>query len=99
MSPLRRWFREHGRPDWYSWVILIAMLITMSGLVWVSASVNQNSIERERMARETSERAFCGIVVLLDDAWHATPPRTESGKKLAVAVADARKVNHCPPRA
>lgn len=70
--------------------------LTLVG-TWVQTQ-NARSIERERKARVASEQAFCGIIVLLDNAWHTLPPTTPSGRQLAAAVSTARVVNHCPPR-
>lgn len=98
MSPLRRWMLRHGWPGWWAWVavVLIPLMASMGVLV-VSLRVNERSIQRERAARLASERAFCGIIVLLDDQWHQVPPTTVSGRRLASAIAAARTVNHCPP--
>lgn len=72
-------------------------LVLVSAGIWVQRQ-NDQSVQRERMARQASERAFCGIIILLDDAWTASPPTTDSGRALALAVTNARVVNHCPLR-
>lgn len=98
MSPLRRWMTEHRLPSWYSWVVVVLVPVMASTAVLiVSLRTNQRSIERERAAREQSQVAFCNIVILLDDSYHQTPPKLDSGKKLAKAISTARVVNHCPP--
>lgn len=73
------------------------VLVFVTAGIWVQRQ-NDESVQRERMARQASERAFCGIIILLDDAWKASPPTTDSGRALATAVTNARVVNHCPPR-
>lgn len=79
------------------WVIAgVIMALVLVG-TWVQTQ-NSRSIERERRARVASEQAFCGIIVLLDDAWSVAPPTTPSGRQLAAAVSTARIVNHCPVR-
>lgn len=110
MSPLRGWMQAHGRPSWYSWVVVVLVpLVASIGVLVVSLRVNSNAIDRERRAnsdainrerqvRIESQRAFCGIVVLLDETWRRTPPTTAAGRELADAVAAARVVNRCPPR-
>jgi Tfp pilus assembly protein PilN len=83
------------------WLTLLTAVGVVLALVlagsWVQTQ-NNKSIEREREARLASEQAFCGIIILLDDAWNASPPPSSSGKSLAAAVAHARVVNHCSPR-
>jgi hypothetical protein len=96
MSPLRRWMTEHGRPSWYSWVVVVMVPILVStGVLIVALRVNQRSIERERAERLAAERAFCGIVVLLDDSYRRSPPSTPAGKDLAREVAEARIAYRC----
>ena len=97
--PLRRWMREHGRPGWYSWlvVVLVPIMASVAVLV-VSLRVNQRSIERERTARVASERAFCQILVLIDNSYHQSRPvKGTPSYDLSRAIANARTVNHCPP--
>jgi hypothetical protein len=89
---------EHGRPSWYSWIVVVLVPVMASTAVLVvSLKINERSIERERAQREAGERAFCGIVVLLDDSYRRSPPSTPAGKDLARAVAEARIGYRCPP--
>jgi hypothetical protein len=91
--------REHGRPGWYSWlvVVLVPIMASVAVLV-VSLRVNQRSIERERVARIASEQAFCAIIVLIDDSYRQQkPPPGTATARLALAISNARVVNHCPP--
>lgn len=108
--PLRGWMTSRSLPSWYSWlvVVLVPVMASVAVLV-VSLRVNQRSIERERAAteravaaeraaRQAGEQALCEIYVILDDAYASAAPTTPAGRKLAAAVANARAVNHCPPR-
>lgn len=110
MSPLRGWMTEHGRPGWYSWIVVVLVPIMASvGVLVVALTLNQRSIDRdraatqrqiqvERAARLTAEQALCEVWILLDDIYAQTPPPTDAGKALARAVANLRVVNNCPPR-
>lgn len=99
MSPLRRWMRTHGYPAWYSWLVVVLVPIMASvAVLIVSLRVNQQSIKREHAAFVQSQRAFCGIVILLDDTYRLKPPPPGSTtERLAQAVAYARAANNCPP--
>ena len=98
MSPLRQWMTERGRPSWYSWVVVVAVpLISSIAVLIIALEINQRSIDREQQARRASEKAFCGIVVLLDESYQRQPPSTPAGKELARAVKSARAGYHCPP--
>lgn len=98
MSPLRGWMTAHRLPAWYSWVVVVMLPIMASvGVLIISLRVNQQSIERERAARQASEQALCQVFVVLDDAYSRAAPTTPAGKQLAAAVASVRAVN-CPPR-
>jgi hypothetical protein len=76
------------------WASVIAALAL--GVTWVNIQ-NNHSIARERTARVASQRAFCGIIILLDDSYRHTPPSTQAGRQLASAISTARIVNSCPP--
>lgn len=102
MSPLRRWMTEHGRPSWYSWIVVVMVPIMASiAVLVISLRINerttQESIQREREARRASEQAFCGIIVLLDDSYRRSPPVTQTGRELAGAIARARSGYGCTP--
>lgn len=95
--------RTEARKGAYFWLIMVATVVFASGgsiliSVGIAHRVNERSLAREQTAREASERAFCGIIILLDDSYNRTPPATEAGRQLAKAVSNARIVNHCPPR-
>jgi hypothetical protein len=97
VSPLRGWMRAHGRPGWWSWLVVVLVpLMASMGVLVVSLRVNEQSIAREREQRRVTEQALCGIIVLLDDANRTAvdPPSTDYGRKLARAIRDARTT--CP---
>jgi hypothetical protein len=88
---------ERAQRGWLRlWLALGLVVLVALGGTWVKIQ-NDHSIARERAARRASEQAFCGIIVLLDNAWIAAPPTTDSGRQLASAVSTARIVNGCPP--
>jgi hypothetical protein len=88
---------EHGRPSWYSWVVVVLVpLMASVAVLVISLRVNEQSIEREREARRASEQAFCGIVTLLDNSYRRSPPSTQAGRELAVAIRGAREGYNCP---
>lgn len=90
--------RASARKDAYFWLIMVVTVIfAAAGSILISVGVNHRSIERERAARQATERAFCGIIILLDDSYSKTPPATAAGRELARAVSNARAVNHCSP--
>jgi len=97
--PLRRWMREHGRPGWYSWVVVVMLPIMAAiAVLIISLRVNERSIDRERSARLASQEAFCAIIVLIDDSYHEQrPPPGTASARLALAISNARTINHCPP--
>lgn len=107
MRGLLRWLATRRLPSWYSSaaVVIVPVMVSMGVLV-VSLTVNQRSIERERaariaseQARIASEQALCRVFIVLDDAYAAAAPTSPAGKKLAAAIADVRVTNHCAPRA
>lgn len=93
--------QTHGRPGWYSWlvVVLVPIMASIAVLV-ITLKVNERtvreSVARETEARRASEQAFCGIVVLLDDSYRRTPPVTPAGRELALAISRARSTYECP---
>lgn len=55
----------HGRPGWYSWIVVVLVPIMASvGVLIVSLTVNQRSIARETAARVSTERAMCAMLEL-----------------------------------
>lgn len=84
--PLRRWFSAHGLPGWYSWVVVVLLSITTSGL---SLALSINSIHQaqatQRKQQEQSRQASCAVIVAQDDAFTDPAPVTTAGKKAATA--------------
>lgn len=94
--------RTEARKDAYFWLVMVVTVVFASAgsilvSVGVSHRVNQRLLERERAAREATERAFCGIIVLLDDSYKKVKPIQPGGIALAKAISLARTANHCPP--
>ncbi len=97
--PLRRWFSEHGRPSWYSWVVVIGTSLVSSMLaLLVALQMNARSEARERQARVDSDRKWCSIVVTLDEGYRKAPPSTPTGQSLAKAVDELRRDLPCPAK-
>ena len=87
-----------ARRDAYFYIVVIATVILGFGAsILTNVVINNRSLQREREAREGSQRAFCAIIILLDDSYRAVPPATPSGKQLAAAIASARVTDGCPP--
>jgi hypothetical protein len=88
---------EHGRPSWYSWVVVVMVPILASiAVLVISLRINEQSIARETEARRQSEQAFCGIIIVLDDANRKGSPTTEYGRELARRITAARAAYRCP---
>lgn len=98
MSPLRKWMAEHGRPSWYSWVVVVGTSVLSSTLaIVVGIESAQRAVDAERSARLQSEQALCSLVVVLDRAYKGTPPTTPTGKEVAEGMAGLRATLQCPP--
>lgn len=81
-----------GLPAWYSWIVVVLLpVLSATAVLIVSLRVNERSIERERAAREATDRALCSVFAPLDDGYKVTPPATASGKQFAANLAAARK--------
>lgn len=61
-----------------------------------SAERDQHAQRELAAAQAQQKAALCGLVVLMDNAWRETPPATTSGRNLAGAIADARRILDCP---
>ncbi len=98
IQALRKEIGKDRRRGAYFYAVLILTAILAAGTsVLASVAVNRRSVERETAARQATERAFCGIIVLLDDTYRRTPPPPGStSAQLAKAVSVARAVNRCP---
>lgn len=91
---------------WYAIAVaFIACVVFGSAGIGIGFWANGQSQKRSaaaqaELARVQQEQrdALCRMVVLMDDAWHETPPSTVSGRNLAQAIADARATLGCPKR-
>lgn len=91
------WFTTRGLPSWYaSLVLVVAMIASMGLTLYVSFTVNESSINREKEARRNSELDLCQFITVQDDIYRTTPPSTPAGKRIAVALADLRVAYRCP---
>lgn len=70
------------------WWALCAVFITMIALTL------GNMIYTQRSVRE-GQRQWCDIVTTLDNAYHAQPPPTPAGKRLAADIHSLRERFHC----
>lgn len=80
-----------GLPSWYSWVVVVMLpIMAAAGVLVISLKVNERSIDRERLAREQTDRALCAVFAPLDDGYRKAPPASEGGKEFAKNLAVAR---------
>ncbi|MFG3709474.1 hypothetical protein [Micromonospora sp. NPDC047730] len=70
------------------WRALVACLL-------VAAASSLVSIVYANAAARQSEQRWCGIVTTLDDAYRATPPQSEAGRKIAADIARLRGEFRC----
>jgi|ERR1044072_8105224 hypothetical protein len=105
MSPLRRWFKEHHLPSWYSWLVVVGMSSASIGLsVILSINMTERAVQAERDARlaaargsEDMRRATCFVVASMDDAYSdpATPITSPVGRQVAQAWHNLRLLLKC----
>jgi CHASE1-domain containing sensor protein len=107
--PLQRWFREHGKPGWYSWLAVAGTSLLSSIMaVGVAVHATESQVRAERAARvaaqveaaksrEDGRRVTCILVVAQDDAFHDTEarPQTAAGKRAADAWRELRTAFRC----
>jgi hypothetical protein len=78
---------DDGKAHWYRWFGLVATCLSLvMASFLISAKSNQASIDRERRAREESQRAseavLCLIIITLDNAYqerYASLPKAWKG--------------------
>jgi len=69
----------------YGLVTVILVMLVLTGVnYWLVAYKTHES-----------ERKWCAIIVALDDAYRATPPKTDIGKNLAQQFVDLRQEFGC----
>lgn len=82
-----------SRPRWMvlATVVLSMLAVGMAGVVYTG-----HVDSRRAAAERESDRRWCDLLVTLDDAYRSgTPPTTEIGKRVAVAIHDLRAQLGC----
>lgn len=109
MSPLRKWFTEHGHPGWYSWMVVVGTSVTSAVLaILLSIHSSQRAVEAEREARLAavdaeresrlaSERALCDVVSVFLDTNREARPDSKRSAIIAKKMGDLRDTIDCPP--
>lgn len=84
--PLRRWFAGRHLPSWYSWVVVVGLSLTTSGLsLAISISTIHRNQEAQRHQAEQGRELTCSLVIAQDDAFTDPAPTSPAGKKIAAA--------------
>ena len=84
--PLRRWFAGRGLPAWYSWLVVVGLSLTTSGLALaISINSQHHAQEAQRRQQEQGRALTCSLVIAQDDAFTDPAPVTAAGKKAAAA--------------
>ena len=106
--PLKRWFREHGHPGWYSWVVVVGLTAASAALsVVVNLNLTQNAIENDRRAQaeadakaqqlaEVNRRGLCGVFLAQERVF--SEAESEVGKAAAKAWHDLAVTYRCYER-
>lgn len=84
----------------YQALVVLVVAFTLAGAaLLISLRANKVSENRERAARLESERAWCAVLVTLDDAYRipGQEPKTSTGRNVAEAISALRGRN-CPPQ-
>lgn len=86
--PFRQFYRDRGsnHPVAYSILTLaLGMLACMAISVIISVSLFRQSLQRERDALESNRRATCAVINAQAEAFRASEPVTDAGKRAAEA--------------
>jgi hypothetical protein len=106
--PLRRWFREHGHPGWYSWVVVVGLTMASIGLsTVVNVNLTRRAIEADRQAQaeadrkaaaaaEAGRRTLCGVFLAQERVF--TEAESDVGKAAAKAWHDLAVTYRCYER-
>ncbi len=104
--PLRRWMREHTRPGWYSWLVVIGgCLISMVISVTIAVQMNSAALARERHERAVAEQKeierraqskviSCAFIDKINSAYQDQKQEL-SGPGLSIAAAWADLAREC----
>lgn len=74
---------------WRGWWVLVVCLVA-------SLATGAASMVYANRAAAESERKWCVLLVLLDEAYSSTPAQTELGRRVAEAVSQLRDGFACP---
>jgi hypothetical protein len=75
------------QPVWYIVAAIAASMlaVALAGLTYTSHVQRQADRRHDQIVRD-SERKWCEFVVVLDDAWSATPPQSPLGRQVAASL-------------
>lgn len=85
MSPLTH---RISRSTWY---LLVVIYVSMAALVFANTLYTNN-------VAESNARKWCHLLVTLDEAYKATPPRTDTGQRVADDIHNLRADLRCGHR-
>jgi hypothetical protein len=92
--PLRRWFIEHGRPAWWSWVTVGVMVVGSLGLFTViTLRAVDRAVDAERAARIEGIRATCLAAAAQEKVF--SEAETDVGRNARKAWHDLRVTLRC----
>lgn len=73
------------RRNWWGKVVMVVWLVLAPAVVYALSVYNTRQ----------SEKAWCEIITVLDDAYKAAPPTTDTGRRIAVAMVGIRRSYGC----
>lgn len=94
--PLRRWWPVAASVG-SSIVSSVLAVILLLGIQHRNAEQDRRAQAELARVQQQMTAALCALVVLMDNAYHETPPATLPGRNFADAISDARRNKlHCP---
>jgi len=96
--------RELTGGAWWTLAVMVLCMVALGGggVVYTGHVVDrQNRAEREaeRRAAEVerqNDRRWCALLVTMDDQYRMAPPASETGRRVAAAMAYLRESFGCP---
>ena len=81
---------------WYAMTVTFVVVVAFAAasVLYANHAAEQAERRAEQIDRE-SNRCWCAMLGTLDDAYKATPPRTEAGQHVAAEVARLRTEFGC----
>jgi hypothetical protein len=73
---------------------LVVIALITSNVVYTN-HVNAESVERHARQSEQVARAWCALIVPLDERYRARPPQTPEDQRVANTIRDLRIVYRC----